>query len=119
MKKLIMMALAVVAITFASCGNNTKSKANATDTASVDTAVAANNSQSDSTIKTLTAQLQGKDAKGIQATMTAVQAKYAELVKSGKLDKAYASKAKRSHFRDKAIQIASQTLHSLTLTLQR
>ena len=84
------MTFAVIAITFASCGNKTNANAETTDT-TVDTTAVSNttvNAAADSITSALSSQLGAKDATTLQTTIATIQAKYAELVKSGNLEEA-------------------------------
>lgn len=113
MKKTLFLAIAAVSMAFASCGNKTNAAADAVDSTEVSSAA----SQVDSVVNALDAQLQGKDAQGLQATVESVQKTYQELVESGKVEeaKAYASKVKE--FLDKhAAEITAVTSGNTTVT---
>ncbi|MBQ7423341.1 MAG: hypothetical protein IJ549_00385 [Prevotella sp.] len=79
MKKVLFIALAVAAISFASCGNKTQQGTDA-DTAAV--------VEENDLTAALKAALENKDAASLQAAIEALQAKIAELTKEGKLDEA-------------------------------
>lgn len=90
MKKIFFAAIAV-ALTLASCGNQTKSASQVVDSDSVatavDTAATAVKSAQD-VISLLNTQLTEKNGKDLTQTLTDLKAKYAELVKSGNLEEA-------------------------------
>lgn len=90
MKKIFFAAIAV-ALTLASCGNQTKSASQVVDSDSVatavDTAATAVKSAQD-VISLLNTQLTEKSGKDLTQTLTDLKAKYAELVKSGNLEEA-------------------------------
>lgn len=93
MKKVFLMAMAAVAFIFAGCGDKkTSPNDNQADTTIVmDESVDAT---ADSLTSELDTQLAQNNTDAVQATLTSLQNKYAELVASGKLDtaKAYAAK---------------------------
>lgn len=93
MKKVFLMVMAAIAFIFAGCGNKkTTSSNNQADTTIVMDASA--DATTDSLTSELDTQLSQNNTDAIQATLTSLQNKYAELVASGKLDtaKAYAAK---------------------------
>lgn len=93
MKKVFLMAMAVIAFIFAGCGNKkTIPSDNQADTTIVMDASA--DATADSLTSELDTQLSQNNTDAVQATLTSLQNKYAELVASGKLDtaKAYAAK---------------------------
>jgi len=94
MKKLFIMALAVVGLTLASCGEKSKSGA-ATDSLAVDTTEAAAETEA-AEITALSDQLKSGDASAVEKAITAVKEKYDELVAEGKVEEAskYASQIK-------------------------
>ena len=98
MKKLFISALAVGALCLSSCGNKTNKAENATDSLTEVTLGEANDSVSElsSLANTLQEQLKNKDIQGLQNTLSSLQDKYQELLKSGKVEEAkeYAKKIK-------------------------
>lgn len=93
MKKVFLMAMAAIAFIFAGCGNKkTTPNDNQADTTIVMDESA--DATADSLTSELDTQLSQNNTDAIQATLTSLQNKYAELVASGKLDmaKAYAAK---------------------------
>ena len=98
MKKLFISALAVGALCLSSCGNKTNKAENATDSLTEVTLGEANDSVSElsSLANTLQEQLKNKDIQGLQNTLSYLQDKYQELLKSGKVEEAkeYAKKVK-------------------------
>ena len=98
MKKLFISALAVGALCLSSCGNKTNKAENATDSLTEVTLGEANDSVSElsSLANTLQEQLKNKDVQGLQNTLSSLQDKYQELLKSGKVEEAkeYAKKVK-------------------------
>ncbi len=94
MKKLFFAALAVTALTIASCGNKTAAPAAANDsiadTSMVDTTALA--PETKSMLNSLTTQLtdviKNKDTKGLTTTLANIAASYKALVNSGKLQDA-------------------------------
>lgn len=87
MRKVLFLASAVLAITFASCGNKAKTAEEAVDSTAVVTAA-------DSITEVLSEKLSASDPAEVQTTLESLKAKYEELVKAGKLEQAaeYASK---------------------------
>ena len=118
MKKILIMTLVAFAMTFTSCGNKTKTNADATDSVA-DTTATTTVSAADSVTSALTSELSAKDATTLQATIAAVQTKYAKLVKAGKLEEAktYASKVQEfinKHATDiKTVAAGNTTIASL------
>jgi len=98
MKKLFISALAVGALCLSSCGNKTNKAENPTDSLTEVTLGEANDSVSElsSLANTLQEQLKNKDIQGLQNTLSSLQDKYQELLKSGKVEEAkeYAKKVK-------------------------
>ena len=98
MKKLFISALAVGALCLSSCGNKTNKAENPTDSLTEVTLGEANDSVSELTSLTnkLQEQLKNKDLPGLQSTLSSLQDKYQELLKSGKVEEAkeYAKKVK-------------------------
>lgn len=93
MKKVFLMAMAAIAFIFAGCGDKkTTPSGNQADTTIVMDASA--DATADSLTSELDVQLAQNSSDAVQATLTSLQNKYAELVASGKLDtaKAYAAK---------------------------
>lgn len=101
MKKIVLFAAAIAAISFTSCGNKTNANQSANDSDSiavVDTASAnqAINALADPTLKSaaeqltseVTKNLENNDPKTLTSTLAALQLKYQELVNSGKLEEA-------------------------------
>ena len=90
MKKLFIMACAFSLTMLASCGNkSTEANATADSTATKNTEAAAPTAEGEPTedvTKTLESQVANKDAKGLEATISTVHAKYAALVKEGKVE---------------------------------
>jgi len=79
MKKILFLAVAALAITFASCGNKAQQAATDADTAVVEAV---------DLTEALKTALESKDAASIQAAIEAAQAKLAELQAAGNLDAA-------------------------------
>jgi vacuolar-type H+-ATPase subunit H len=101
MKKLFFAAVALSAITFASCGNKTTNQAGAADTvdtAVVDTAAISQETQStlDNLKSQLTTALKSGDKSQITAVIAGLAANYKSLIDSDKLQEAlsYGAKAK-------------------------
>lgn len=93
MKKVFLMAMAAIAFIFAGCENKkTSPNDNQADTTIVMDESA--DATADSLTSELDVQLAQNNSDAVQATLTSLQNKYAELVASGKLDtaKAYAAK---------------------------
>lgn len=93
MKKVFLMAMAAIAFIFAGCENKkTSPNDNQADTTIVMDESA--DATADSLTSELDTQLSQNNTDAVQATLTSLQNKYAELVASGKLDtaKAYAAK---------------------------
>lgn len=88
MKKIALMALTVIAFTFASCGNKTANNTTATDSDSV--AVLSDTAQA--TVNNLTGELQkalnAKDSQGTIVSLANLETIYKNLVDAGKLDEA-------------------------------
>ena len=79
MKKFFMMAMAVVAMTFASCGNKTeKPVEEVIDSVAVLTEEA--NAAAEDAISQLSATLENKDASALQTALEAIKAKVAEFI---------------------------------------
>ena len=79
MKKFFMMAMAVVAMTFASCGNKTeKPVEEVIDSVAVLTEEA--NAAAEDAISQLSATLESKDASALQTALEAIKAKVAEFI---------------------------------------
>ena len=78
MKKVFVAAIAVVAISFASCGSKTEQAADAADS----TEVVANDASAaaDEIISALSEQIEKKDASALQATLESIKAKIAEYI---------------------------------------
>lgn len=94
MKKLLIMALALVGLTMASCGNKAKS-GDAADSAAVDSTEAVATA-AEAEVNALGEQLQAGDASAVEKTFTTIKEKYDELVSEGKVEEAakYASQVK-------------------------
>ena len=93
MKKVFLMAMAAIAFIFAGCGDKkTSPNDNQADTTIVMDESA--DATADSLTSELDVQLAQNNTDAVQATLTSLQNKYAELVASGKLEtaKAYAAK---------------------------
>lgn len=93
MKNVFLMAMAAIAFIFADCGDKkTTPNDNQADTTIVMDESA--DATADSLTSELDTQLAQNNTDAVQATLTSLQNKYAELVASGKLDtaKAYAAK---------------------------
>lgn len=71
MKKVFMLALAAVAMTFASCGNKTNNEAGASDSAAV--AVESAQTEAQNVIEQLKEKIEAKDASAIQNLLTKAQ----------------------------------------------
>ena len=82
MKKLMFMALAAVAVAFASCGNKTNAAADVDSTAvdSVEAVAQMGQAAADEAIGNLTKLLEGKDASALQTAIEGIKAKAAELL---------------------------------------
>lgn len=98
MKKIIVCAIAFMALTFASCGN----KQNGNQTPETDSIAAAatdenGGSEAEGLASDLKAALDAKDSKGFSDAVASAKQKIDELVKAGKVEeaKAYASKVKQ------------------------
>lgn len=118
MKKTFMMAMAAMALTFAGCGNQTKNAGEAVDSLGDMMAVSPEvQAATDSLTSALSAQLDQNDAKTLTTTLAALQAKYAELVKSGKLDEAkkYASQV-QAFIKEHADKIKSVAAGNATIS---
>ena len=106
------MACAFSLTMLASCGNkSTESNATTDSTATENTEAAAPTAEAEQTedvAKTLESQVANKNAKGLETTINTVQAKYAALVKEGKVEeaKAYAAKA-QEYLNQHASEIAT------------
>lgn len=87
MKKVMFMAVAAAAISFASCTSNTN-KGTASDADSVKTPVV--ETQEVDVTKDLSAKLDAKDAAGLQDALNSVNEKIKSLKEEGKLDEAKA-----------------------------
>lgn len=87
MKKVMFMAVAAAAISFASCTSNTN-KGTASDADSVKTPVV--ETQEGDVTKDLSAKLDAKDAAGLQDALNSVNEKIKSLKEEGKLDEAKA-----------------------------
>lgn len=107
MKKVFLTMFAISALTLTSCNNSTKKA-----TSEVDTTAVANDATNttDDLLTKLQDQIKSKDANAIQESLTAIQAKYAELLKSGKLEEAKAYLAKAQSF----IQEHSEQITTIT-----
>lgn len=92
MKKVLLFACAAI-FAFASCGNKTTPAEGGADSTADSTTVVAESSDAEAAIAGFTTALQSADPTTIQTTLAALQTKYAELVKEGKLEdaKTYAS----------------------------
>lgn len=90
MRKLLLLAGAVLAITFTSCGNKNKAQAPANDSDSTTTVVS---TAADSINEVLSDKLSSSNKQDVTTTLESLQAKYQELVKEGKTAEAatYAS----------------------------
>lgn len=115
MKKTILFAFAAV-MAFASCGNKATQvpeEPAADSLAVVDEVVEA---AADSITSALASQIEKADASQVQSTLTMLQEKYAELVKSGKLEEAkkYAS-AVQQYIADNADKIKEFTAENATV----
>jgi len=90
------MVIAVVALTFASCGNQNKNGAPVEDTTAIDTVAVLMdeaNQEADAMISGLAENLEAKDASAFQTALEAVKAKIAEYVaKNPEVAKAYMTK---------------------------
>lgn len=93
MKKVFLMAVAVVAIMFASCGNKTNNNGGA-DSAAVDTAAVADaSSLAQESIGKISALFGGKDANALKNAIDGVKAKASELLaKNPEVAKEYLTK---------------------------
>ena len=115
MKKVFLMAMAAIAFIFAGCGNKkTIPSDNQADTTIVMHARA--DATADSLTSQLDTQLSQNNTDAIQATLTSLQNKYAELVASGKLDTAKAYAAKIQQFlNDNAEKIKAAAANNATI----
>lgn len=86
MKKVLFMAVAAAAISFASCTNSAKGDANAADS----TATPAVENVAEDVTKDLQSKLDAKDANGMQAALATINEKIEALKKEGKLEEAKA-----------------------------
>jgi len=93
MKKVFLMAVAAVAITFASCGNKTQNGGNA-DSAAVDSAAVVDaSSAAEESIGKISALFGGNDANKMKEAVDAVKAKASELLaKNPEVAKEYLTK---------------------------
>lgn len=115
MKKVFLMAMAVITFIFAGCENKkTTSSDNQADTTIVMDESA--DATADSLTSELDTQLSQNNTDAIQATLTSLQNKYAELVASGKLDtaKAYATKIQQ-FLSDNAEKIKAAAANNATI----
>lgn len=90
--------MAVMALTFAACGNKQSANTESNDSNAVDTtAVAGIAGEADALASDLKAKLEAKDSKGFSDMIASAKQKIDELVKAGKVEeaKAYASKVKQ------------------------
>lgn len=119
MKKLFFMALACVAMGFASCGNKTVENAELADTAAVDSVLDA-----DAMVSALGDKLNANDPSAMQALALQAQQTIADLIAKGDTAaaKAYASKIKEfvDTNADKVKEIASgnETINNLVNTVK-
>ena len=86
MKKVLFMAIAAVAISFASCTNAAKGDTDAADS----TATPAVESVAEDLTKDLQSKLDAKDSNGMQAALATINEKIEVLKKEGKLEEAKA-----------------------------
>ncbi len=108
MKKTLIAAVTIAAITLSSCGGNTNKNTSGTDSATeqTDSAVAdsapALSEETKQTIITLTDQvsqaLQSNDSKSLTTTLATLEATYKALVNAGKLEEAKAYGQSVQHF---------------------
>ncbi len=112
MKKVFLMAMAAIAFIFAGCGDKKTTPSNN----QVDTTIVMDESAdatADSLTSELDTQLSQNNTDAIQATLTSLQNKYAELVASGRLDTAKAYAAKIQQFlNDNAEKIKTATANN-------
>ena len=80
MKKFFVMAIAVAAMTFASCGNDAKKPVEATPVDSAALITEEATAAADDAISQLSATLESKDASALQTALEAVKAKVAEFI---------------------------------------
>ncbi len=119
MKKLFFMALACVAMGFASCGNKTTENAELADTTAVDSVMDA-----DAIVSALSEKLQANDPAALAALSQQAQQTIADLIAKGDtaLAKEYASKIKEfvNTNADKIKEVASgnETINGLVKTVQ-
>lgn len=122
MKKLFILAAAV--ITLASCGNKTNGNNDATDSAavatdSVNAAQYTGGKSADETVQALNEQLNAKDTKNLEATLAEAKTQYEALVKAGKTEEAaqYASKLKEFYDKNaetiKTVATGNTTINNL------
>ena len=123
MKKVFLMVMAAIAFMFAGCENKKTSPSdNHADTTIVMDASA--DATADSLTSELDTQLSQNNTDAIQATLTSLQNKYAELVASGKLDTAKAYAAKIQQFlndnaeRIKAAAVNNPSIAALVTGIQ-
>ena len=115
MKKVFLMVMAAVAFIFAGCGDKktTPSYNQAGTTIVMDESADAT---ADSLTSELDTQLSQNNTDAIQASLTSLQNKYAELVASGKLDTAKAYAAKIQQFlNDNAERIKAAAVNNATI----
>lgn len=116
MKKVFLMAMAVITFIFVGCGDKkTSPNDNQADTTIVMDESA--DATADSLTSELDTQLAQNNTDAIQATLTSLQNKYAELVASGKLDTAKAYAAKIQQFlNDNAEKIKAAAANNPSIT---
>jgi len=98
MKKILVCAMTLMALTFAACGNKQSANVGSEDSAAVDTtAVSGIAEEAEALASDLKAKLEANDSKGFNDIVESAKQKIDELVKEGKVEeaKAYASKVKQ------------------------
>lgn len=95
MKKIIVCAIAIMALAFAACGNKQGGNRNAEADSTANAVVEGD--EIEAMTSDLKAKLDAKDSKGFSEAVASVKQKIDELVKAGKVEeaKAYASKVKQ------------------------
>ena len=103
MKKMFFLASVIALAAFTSCGN----KQNTSASTSADSVEVASPAEDD-VVSTLEAQLQSKDPKALQETITTITQKYSELVKEGKVEEAktYVAKA-QEYLKEHAAEVTA------------
>jgi len=123
MKKIIVCAMAFMALTFASCGNKQNGGQTPETDSIANVAADENGGEAEAVASDLKAKLDAKDSKGFSEAVASAKQKIDELVKAGKVEeaKAYASKVKQ--FIDenaetiKQVTNGNETINSIVSTI--